>query len=369
MLPWQTAPERYEELLDQKIQQAVAMLAPLNPPKPQVYASSKEAYRVRAEFRLWHEDDELNYVMFDPTRPKVPVPIVDFPPAIAPIRSLMPKLQKALQENSLLRRKLFQAEFMASTGGEVLVTLAYHRPLDDAWEDEAQRLAERLGVSIVGRSRKQKRVIGRDYIVDAFTVNDREYRYRQYEQSFVQPNAPVNAQMLSWAVRQSRNLSDDLLELYCGNGNFTLPLAANFRRVLATELSKSGTRAAQENLSENAIENVAVVRLSAEEVSQALAGVRPFRRLAALADPLDSYRLNSVFVDPPRAGLDTATLSCVADFETIMYVSCNPTSLRDNLQSLSDTHEISALAFFDQFPYTPHLESGVVLRRSSPPKA
>ena len=49
--------------------------------------------------------------------------------------------------------------------------------------------------------------------------------------SFSQPNGEVCQQMLSWAVDVTRGSSGDLLELYCGNGNFTLPLAQNFKQV------------------------------------------------------------------------------------------------------------------------------------------
>ncbi len=275
----------------------------------------------------------------------------------------MEPLRTALQKHGLMRRKLFQVEFMASTLGEILVTLAYHRPLDDEWEAEARILAEILGISIVGRSRKQKRILGRDYVVDQFRVGERDYRYRQYEQSFVQPNAPINREMLNWAVGQCDQARGDLLELYCGNGNFTLPLSRCFRRVLATELSKSGTRAALENCADNGIDNISVVRLSSEEVSQAMAGVRAFRRLAGLPLALEDHDLHTVFVDPPRAGLDSPTRDCVRRFPRILYISCNPDTLRRDIEELGESHRIGALAFFDQFPYTPHLESGVVLDR------
>lgn len=363
MLPWETDPSRYETLFAQKTAQAAETLGALSPPGASYFRSPAHSYRVRAEFRIWHDGDALDYVMFNPAQPRVPVAIDDFAPALEPIRNLMPRLREALQADPILRKKLFQIEFMASTTGGQLVTLIYHRSLDDEWEQRARALASNFSLSIVGRSRKQKRVIGEDYITDSFLVDERCYTYRQYEQSFVQPNAPVNQAMLKWAVEQSANCSGDLLELYCGNGNFTLPLAANFRRVLATELSKSGTRAALHNIQTNGIDNVSVIRLSAEEVSQALAGVREFRRLAALPAPLASYELNTVFVDPPRAGLDLATLECVQGFDRIIYVSCNPKTLLANLQALHNTHEIAALAFFDQFPYTAHLESGVLLKR------
>ncbi|EAQ97922.1 tRNA (uridine(54)-C5)-methyltransferase TrmA [Congregibacter litoralis] len=363
MLPWQTDPENYATLFAKKCSDVEKDMLTLRLPPAERFASPVESYRVRAEFRIWHDGDDIDYVMFDPGHPRTPVVIKDFAPALAPIRTLMPQLLAFLKSRPVLRRKLFQAEFMATTTGELLLTLIYHRPLDDAWEDEARALAREFDVSLVGRSRKQKRIIGRDFVVDAFTVDGRCYRYRQYEQSFVQPNAPINEAMLTWAWQQGASCPGDLLELYCGNGNFTLPLASRFPAVIATELSKSGTRAALENIRDNGVDNVQVIRLSAEEVSEAMSGVREFRRLATLPKPLGDYDLRTVFVDPPRAGLDPGTLDCVRDFEAILYVSCNPKTLKSNIEALTDSHVVTHYALFDQFPYTPHIESAVVLRR------
>ena len=78
---------------------------------------------------------------------------------------------------------------------------------------------------------------------------------------------------------------------------------------------------------------------------------------------LDSYDCNTIFVDPPRAGIDDETLKLVQSYERILYISCNPQTLKDNLQTLSATHKITRFALFDQFPYTDHMESGVLLER------
>ncbi len=92
-------------------------------------------------------------------------------------------------------------------------------------------------------------------------------------------------------------------------------------------------------------------------------GEREFRRLAELPQPLGSYDLRTLLVDPPRAGLDEHTLAMAREFEAIIYISCNPQTLADNLLLLSQTHWIEHLALFDQFPYTEHMECGVFLRR------
>jgi len=360
MKPWETAPERYDELLEEKVSRVEGAFASLDPPTPAVVPSPHHSYRVRAEFRVWHSGTALDFVMFDPANPREPVAIDDFVPAVAPIRDLFPRLRAYLQTRGGLRRKLFQVEFLAGDES-ILVTLIYHRRLDEAWEGEARTLAQDLGIDVIGRSRGQKVVLVRDHVTQTYSVGERAYVYRQYEQSFVQPNGPVNQEMLRWVWARTAGSTGDLLELYCGNGNFTLPLASRYASVLATELSKIGTRAARENLEANAVRNVDVARLSAEEVSQALAGERVFRRLANLERPLEAYDLASVFVDPPRAGLDTATLELVRRFPSIIYISCNPQTLRDNLSALAASHRIDAFALFDQFPYTQHLECGVIL--------
>ncbi|MEM1402354.1 MAG: tRNA (uridine(54)-C5)-methyltransferase TrmA [Pseudomonadota bacterium] len=363
LLPWEVDPSRIAEIFATKVELVTDSLQVFNPPEAKCFPSPSESYRARAEFRVWHDGDDLQYVMFDPADRRTPVPLRDFPPAIASIRKLMEPLREALETNPTLRKKLFQVEFMGGASDDLLVTLIYHRPLTKEWEAEARALAASLGINVIGRSRKQKIVLDREFVTDHFVVDKCDYAYRQYEQSFVQPNRFVNEHMLNWAWQQAASPAGNLLELYCGNGNFTLPLAGRHDAVIATELSKSGTRAALENADLNSVANVNIIRLSAEEVSQAMAGEREFRRLKVLEKPLAEYDLRSIFVDPPRAGLDAAALNCVKNFERVYYISCNPETLRDNLATLSETHRISALAFFDQFPYTHHLESGVVLER------
>jgi tRNA (uracil-5-)-methyltransferase len=132
---------------------------------------------------------------------------------------------------------------------------------------------------------------------------------------------------------------------------------------VATELAKVSVRAARENLAANGVNNVHIIRLAAEEVTEAMQGEREFRRLAELPKPLADYDLRSVFVDPPRAGLDARTVAMVSGFESIMYISCNPQTLVANLHELSRTHSIARFALFDQFPYTEHMECGVLLTR------
>ena len=77
------------------------------------------------------------------------------------------------------------------------------------------------------------------------TCAGERFSYRQKEGAFSQPNAQVCQKMLTFAVECTRGAPSpdvDLLELYCGNGNFTAPLSRNFRKVVGTEISKASVQ-------------------------------------------------------------------------------------------------------------------------------
>ena len=358
-------PEQYQAQLSEKTRQLTRLFEPFGVPELEVFSSPPLHYRMRAEFRVWHDEDDLYYIMFD-QETKEQYRVDSFPSASRLINDLMPRLIEAVKGNPTLRRKLFQVDFLSSLSGEVLVSLLYHRKLDEEWVVEAKMLRDELGksgqsIDIIGRARKMKLALERDYVVERLQVYDETYVYQQYENSFTQPNAKVAERMLEWAVDCTRESRGDLLELYCGNGNFSLALAQNFRNVLATELAKSSVKAAQYNIAANAIDNVKVVRLSAAEVVEALDNKRPFRRLQNANVDLKDYDFETVFVDPPRAGMDAESCATVQRFDRILYISCNPNTLKDNLEILCQTHRVERFALFDQFPYTAHTEAGVLL--------
>ncbi|MEH6616970.1 MAG: tRNA (uridine(54)-C5)-methyltransferase TrmA, partial [Porticoccus sp.] len=350
----------YQQQLDEKLAELSSDFAELALPKIDIHSSEPLHFRMRAEFRIWHENGSAHFAMNQPGE-KRPYIIEDFPIGSQQINQLMPLLLVEINASEILSRRLFSAEFLTTLSGEALITLIYHKPLNDEWQEVALKLQKQLGVAIIGRSRKQKTVLDRDYVIEKLHVSGKEYQYQQVETGFTQPNARVNQKMLEWALKQSTQCGGDLVELYCGNGNFTCVLAQNFNRVLATEISKISVRSAQHNFEANDIDNITIVRMSSEEFTEALNGVRPFRRLKDI--DLNSYNFSTIFVDPPRAGLDDATVDLVKRFDIIIYISCNPTTLKANLISMGDTHNIESFAVFDQFPYTHHLESGVLLKK------
>jgi len=404
----------------------------------------------RSEFTVWHEGDDFWYVMFQraPGATRTERVRVDtFPVATKNLNALMVAVRAYALKVPALKERLFQANFHTTLSGEAMVTLVYHKVLDDGWTAAARGLRAHLASEVfggaytphvIGRSRKQKIELDAGHVTETLDVNGRPYTYRQVEGSFSQPNGGVAAQMLAWAQRVTRDGgggaaaataagagSDaaaaaagpgDLLELYCGNGNFTMPLAANFkqaralrclafkpppasrslpprqhprrcvgraltrlallllsfrptlrfsplrRQVVATELSKPSVEAARHNAAANGVSNVYIARMPAEEYAEAWRTRATKRRLEG-GPSWEALNFHTVLVDPPRAGCDAFTVGLLRQFQAVVYISCNPETLHANLLDLADTHTVRRFAVFDQFPYTNHLECGVYLTR------
>ena len=430
-------------------------------PPIEVFESPKVGYRMRANFKMWRtggpkkkdpsqtepddSDEEaepltVDYCMFERGDNRTPYRVTKYPMGSPLLQQLMDPVKAAIESDEELHLRINDIRFLTTLAGDALVTITYNRPIGDEWCASAAKLATQLKetvigsdntITLVGRSRKVKLVVKSEEIKDDDDENDqsrsqprdeatvretlkvpmvpgddnpKEFHYVQTEGAFSQPNAVVCQSMLGWAhdattsgEQPAVGVDKDLCELYCGNGCFTVVLAPNFRRVVATEMSKASVDLAQHNLSKNQVRNTKVAKLNAEDFVLAYEGQRFFRRLAdagigrlseypterddegaddddeddedddgvrVSADgSMDFDRLHTLFVDPPRAGLDETCRGLAAKFEKVVYVSCNPETLARDLSELATTHDIVRLAAFDQFPYTPHLEAGVVLEK------
>ncbi|WP_340681149.1 tRNA (uridine(54)-C5)-methyltransferase TrmA [Paraglaciecola sp.] len=354
----------YASQLQNKVDFISQYFAAFAMPALEVYPSEPLNYRMRAEFRVWHEGDDLYHIMFDQeTKQKYRVDA--FPPASKLINRVMTDLIELLKNNEVARRKLFQLDYLSSLSGQIVVSLLYHKTLNEDWIAEMQtilaELRQKYEIDIIGRAKNQKIVLEKDFLLESLSINGRNYQFKHIENSFTQPNATVNIKMIEWAINATKDCQGDLLELYCGLGNFTLPMAQNFSRVLATEIAKSSVAAAQFNIATNQITNVTVLRMSSEEFVQAQQQTREFRRLEGIN--LREFDCQTILVDPPRSGLDDDTLSMVKEYANIVYISCSPETLKQNLEILTLTHTVCKFALFDQFPYTHHSECGVFLSK------
>ena len=323
------------------------------------FASQKAGYRTRAEFGIWREGEELSYTMHGAKAKRVFID--ECPKVAAPIANLMPRLLGALAKNQILKERLFGAEFISCASG-ILATLLYHKRLGEAEQREIENLAREFAgyrVTIAARAKGQKLLSGELNLQDRLNIGDKIYKFTFGDGAFIQPNTAVNEKMVAWA-KDCVERGADLLELYCGHGNFTVAMAEKFKRVLATEISKSSIANALKNCELNGVNNIKFLRMSAEELISAFGREREFNRLREL--DIFSYDFSHVLVDPPRAGLDASVINFIKNYENIVYISCSPQSLKRDMAQLDATHEAVKFAVFDQFANTAHIECGVLLR-------
>jgi len=349
----------YQEALERKKRQMQELYEGIYSGDIELFSSPASNHRARAEFKIWHEGKSCFYAMTNLDKDGV-VKIDECPKLIEPIVNVQYRLLELINNSEVLKHKLFSVEFLASLKGDILVTLIYHKKLDEAWKQEAKALQEALNIAVIGRARKQKEIISKDYIEAEVKIDSKIFKYQYFDSGFTQPNPYINKAMISWALGVASG-KDDLIEAYCGLGNFTIPLSRHFNRVLATEVSKTSIKNAKVNCELNGVDNIEFIRLNASETAQALRGDREFNRLRGV--DLKRYNFSTILVDPPRAGLDEDSLKLSQSIDNIIYISCNPQTLIRDLKELTKTHKIKRVAMFDQFPYTTHIENGVYLER------
>uniref|UniRef100_A0A7S3NPH0 Uncharacterized protein n=1 Tax=Aureoumbra lagunensis TaxID=44058 RepID=A0A7S3NPH0_9STRA len=351
-----------------------------------VYASSPVLFRQRVNFRVVLENDEVHFVMYSRNSNGQPLRIENFPRGDRLVNAWMPIVRSELNRLPALRRHVIECRFHTTLRGGGMILLCYNKPIGREWLESAELLRTQIleatpnegTVLLVGRSHKLQLVVPEcseeAAVTETLHINTDPpltLQYKQLEGEFTQPNAQVCEKMIQWVIESTKysNNDKDLLELYCGNGNFSVALAHNFRKVLATELSKHNIVVARHNALVNNLTNVKCIRLAANEVAEALTpGARSFTRLVEQQVQLSDYDFGAVLVDPPRAGVEEAALKLLASFPRIIYFSCNPESLARDLLFLRQTHALDQLAVFDQFPYTEHIECGLILRKMPEPK-
>lgn len=169
---------------------------------------------------------------------------------------------------------------------------------------------------------------------------------------FSQVNSAQNSAMLE-LIRKLAGFCgrERLLDLYCGNGNFSLPLAGEVEHITGIEEYEGSIAAAIDNCRQNGIVNAEYI------LSDAAGGVR------TLADA--GRRFDVVILDPPRSGAaDTVRELCRLKPERIVYISCDPSTLaRDCGLLAAHGYAVRASIPVDMFPQTYHLESITLLQQ------
>ncbi len=180
------------------------------------------------------------------------------------------------------------------------------------------------------------------YRLDQFELN-----YRFLPTDFTQVNGEINQRMVPMAIEMLKlEEGDEVLDLFCGLGNFTLPMARQAGHVVGVEGDEALVQRARDNAALNAIENAEfyAVDLQDEETG----GVW-------LND-----RYNKVLLDPPRSGaLEIVQKMGKINPQRIVYVSCNPATLARDADELVNNqgYQLVSAGVMDMFPHTAHVES------------
>ena len=312
--------------------------------------SPSYGYRSRCEFGYKNDF----YTMYSPSGEIVY--LNTFAIARPFIQALMPKLLNQINKSNVLKTKLFQINFRSNRKNRVLVSLIYHKLLDDKIKGLADKIANILDISINLRSKNNLYSTHCDLLED--DIENLETILYQTDQSFYQPNYFHMPEMVTKAMSFIKD-PKDLLELYCGSGTFSLPMRKLFNKIFATENNRQSIRCLNKSIDEQNIKNIFHARLSAEEVSELFAG-RVFKRMNGIN--ISDFNFSHVLVDPPRAGLDKDVISLISKFKNIIYISCNYETYERDVKNLKG-FTIKNIEIFDQFPNTKHLEIVSLLSR------
>ncbi|WP_394211530.1 23S rRNA (uracil(1939)-C(5))-methyltransferase RlmD [Enterovibrio calviensis] len=165
-------------------------------------------------------------------------------------------------------------------------------------------------------------------------------------QDFIQVNADINQKMIAQALDWlDLNNDDKVLDLFCGLGNFSLPIAGKAESVVGVEGVEDMVQRASDNATHNGLDNVAFYHANLE--------------LDAGKTEWGKQRYSKILLDPARAGaLGVMPYVAQSRAERIVYVSCNPATLaRDSQVLLDKGYKLARLGMLDMFPHTGHLES------------
>jgi 23S rRNA (uracil1939-C5)-methyltransferase len=260
----------------------------------------------------------------------------------------------ALAESLSIRDKLPQVEVAAGDAHTALVL----RVMEPPTASDLQKLSEfgaAKGVQIFLQSGglDTVRPLHEGYPPLSYAVDDGRVVVEFGPVDFIQVNREVNAGMVGAAIRLLQPTpKDELLDLFCGLGNFTLPLARRSHRALGVEGDQALVAKARGNAARNAIGNA---EFTAENLFE-----------PAKFGAWSKQHYDLVLLDPPRAGA-AELLPCMLAWQPrrVVYISCHPGSLaRDAGILVRDLgFTLTDAGVMDMFPHTTHVESIAVFER------
>jgi 23S rRNA (uracil1939-C5)-methyltransferase len=272
------------------------------------------------------------------------------PVLVPPLDGLLGELAELI-ESSGLKERLPQIEAAVADDVAALVLRVLETP---SAADEAlfQAFGARYGLDLYWQRG------GPGTIAPLGAVRPLRYRLEPFgltleflPTDFMQVNAAINAELVATAVRLAAvEPTDRVLDLYCGLGNFSLPLAQRCAELLGVEGEAGLVARAVRNAAANGIGNARFVTAD----------------LAASDYGFYRERWDVVLLDPPRTGAEAPVAELGhSGARRIVYVSCHPATLARDAQVLTERHgyRLRTARVFDMFPHTHHIESLALFER------
>ena len=182
----------------------------------------------------------------------------------------------------------------------------------------------------------------------AIRFNDTELQFGP--QSFIQTNYQIAVQLYAAAGRCLRNAgAKNVLDLYCGAGAFSLTACADADKVVGIDISSNAIACANEAAHRHGRNNAQFLCRGLDQFT---------------ADELAAHNFDTVICNPPRRGLDRASVTLIQTLHPryVVYSSCNPVTLQRDVQLLAPGYGLDHLQPFDMFPFTQHFEVLALLR-------
>lgn len=171
-------------------------------------------------------------------------------------------------------------------------------------------------------------------------------RYFYDAHSFFQGNPFLVEDLIEIATKNAQG--ELALDLYCGVGLFSLPLARRFKQVLGIEANEKSIEFAQQNAEQARLSNL---EFFSQNVNEWLSENK-------------LQNVDFVLLDPPRTGVESETIKALLNLKPtqISYVSCDPATLARDLKMLSESYQIESITALDLFPNTHHVETVVRMK-------
>ncbi|MBU5483340.1 23S rRNA (uracil(1939)-C(5))-methyltransferase RlmD [Clostridium sp. MSJ-11] len=271
--------------------------------------------------------------------------------------------EKALPYYRIMSREGYLRNLVvrkAANTGEVLINLVTTSQMDFNLEEWVSLIKEinykgkLVGIihtinnsfSDVVQGDKVEILYGRDYIIEELLG----LKFKITPFSFFQTNSK-GAEKLYTIVREFLGESKDkvVFDLYCGTGTIGQIVAPEAKKVIGVELIEEAVESANENAKLNGLHNCEFI---AGDVAKVIGNV--------------TEKPDLIILDPPRPGVHPVALDYVIKFDApqIVYVSCNPKTLVNDLKVLTEAgYKVEKVKIKDMFPHTPHIETVVRLSK------